>query len=145
MTDAEARSLLCQSRLPEASKPVFHPDDVEAIRDHCGNHPMLLQIVAKRFQEIGDLQETFSQVAADRAVQHLFAVDFELLAPAERDVLLSLEGSASDGAVQRLLQLGLIRRGGPRGLTVPNRFLASWLHAIESSSKPHPYLKAGRF
>jgi hypothetical protein len=111
MTDADARALLRQGSFAAA--------DVEAIRAACGNHPMLLQIVAKRFQEIGDLEETFSQVAADHAVQHLFAVDFELLLPAEREALSALPPWTASGASgQRLLQLGL---------TLPNRFLASWL------------------
>jgi hypothetical protein len=106
MTDAEAGALLRRGS--------FDAADSAAIRDACGNHPMLLQIVAKRFQEIGDLAETLAQVAADRAVQHLFAVDFELLLPAERELLSTGSGSTS----RRLLQLGLVR---------PNRFFASWL------------------
>jgi len=119
MTDAEAGALLRQGS--------FAPSDIAAIRDSCGNHPMLLQIVAKRFQEIGDLEETFSQVAADRSVQQLFAVDFDLLLPAEREILASLTDPSSGSTTQRLLQLGLIRQGESGKLTIPNRFLASWL------------------
>jgi hypothetical protein len=130
MTDDEARSLLRQSQLPAAARPRFDEAGVEAIRAACGNHPMLLQIAAKRWLETGDREETFFQVAADRTVQHLFAVDFALLAEAEREILRSLaaDRAEADGpAVRRLLELGLIRRGGSRGVTIPNRFLASWL------------------
>lgn len=126
MTDDEARSLLRQSQLP-----------VEEIREQCGNHPMLLQIVAKRWHEVGDLEETFRQVAADRSVQHLFAVDFALLTPDEQQILMSLASSRSgvdEAAGGRLLELGLIRNGG-----IPNRFLAAWLrqqNLIQTSSIP---------
>ncbi len=134
MTDDEARSLLRQSQLPAASRPPFDEAAVETIRDRCGNHPMLLQIVAKRYHEVGDLAEAFLQVEADRTVQHLLAVDFDLLLPEERQILRSLAASPENGisdpaAIRRLLDLGLIRHGGPRGLTIPNRFLASWLQA----------------
>jgi hypothetical protein len=129
MTDDDARALLQQSQLPAAARPAFDEAGVEAIRTACGDHPMLLQIVAKRFHEIGDLEETFLQVTADRAIQHLFSVDFALLAEAERQLLRGLvaERSAVDASIaQRLLTLGLLRGNGS-GVTIPNRFLASWL------------------
>lgn len=134
MTDDEARSLLRQSQLP-----------VEAIREQCGNHPMLLQIVAKRWHEVGDLEETFRQVAADRSVQHLFAVDFALLTPDEQQILMSLASSRSgvdEAAGGRLRALGLIRDG-----EIANRFLAAWLHhqnLIQTSSIPQGKAAADR-
>ena len=133
MTDDEARSLLRQS-------PSFDETTVEAIRDRCGNHPMLLQIAAKRCDELGDLEEALRQVAADRAVQHLFAVDFALLATAEQEVLRSLVAGRAEGderAVWRLRQLGLIGDDARGGLIIRNGFLASWLR---TSAKPHPDL-----
>ena len=132
LTDDEARSLLRQDRLPAGSRPAFDAACVEAIRDGCGNHPMLLQIVAKRCLETEDAEEALRQVAADRSVQHLLAVDFDLLASAEQELLRSLAlgdlpFDTEPAAVERLLRLGLIRYGEPGGLTVPNRFLAAWL------------------
>jgi hypothetical protein len=130
MTDGEARDLLLQSRLPEAARPALAPSAAEALRERCGNHPMLLQLAGKRFHELGDLPETFRQLDAERTVRHLFAVDFDLLTDAERAALRSLAGSPEapvpDAAVQRLLQLGLLCRR-PGGLTIPSGFLASWL------------------
>jgi hypothetical protein len=129
MTDGEARSLLLQERLPAAARPVFDEAQVAAIRDRCGNHPMLLQIVAKRCHEVGDCEEAFRQVEADRAVQHMFSVDFALLTAAEQKLLRSLTHSkerVEEAIPRRLLQLGLVREEGG-GLTIPNRFLASWL------------------
>jgi hypothetical protein len=132
MTDPEARALLRQSQLPASAQPPFDDAAVETIREQCGNHPMLLQIVAKRYHELGDLKKAFLQVETDRAVQHLLAVDFDLLLPAERQILQSLaagNGVSDEPGVQRLLRLGLIRQDGARRLTIPNRFLASWLQA----------------
>jgi hypothetical protein len=129
MTDDEARALLRQSQLPAAARPAFDEAGVEAIRAACGNHPMLLQVVAKRFQEIGDLEETFLQVTADRAIQHLFSVDCALLAESERQILRGLASAAptaDESCTRRLLTLGLLRGNGS-GFTIPNRFLASWL------------------
>lgn len=132
LTNDEARSLLRQDRLPAASRPAFDEAGVEAIRDGCGNHPMLLQIAAKRCLETGDAEEALRQVAADRSVQHLLAVDFDLLSSAEQTFLRSValgDGGvgAEPAAVERLLRLGLIRHGKPGGLDIPNRFLAAWL------------------
>ncbi len=129
LTDDEARALLCQSQLPAAARPVFDAAGVERLREQCGNHPMLLQIAAKRWHEVGDVDEALHQVAADRAVQHLLAVDFELLTSAEREILRSMagEGSGPAGDAGRLLDLGLVRQDRSRGLTISNRFLTSWL------------------
>ncbi len=137
MTGDEARALLQQSQLPAAARPRFAEAAVEAIRDHCGNHPMLLQIVAKRYHELGDLEATFLQMEADRTIQHLLAVDFDLLLPEERQILRSIAASPESATfgekdIRRLLALGLIRQDGPRGLSIPNRFLASWLQAPPS-------------
>jgi hypothetical protein len=142
LSDDEARALLGQTQLPIAARPAFDAATVEAIREACGNHPMLLQIVAKRAHELGDLAEALRQVGADHSVQHLFAVDFELLAPAEKRLLCKIargradEGHArlrardEDGAPRRLLALGLLRDSGA-GLAIPNRFLADWLRQRE--------------
>jgi hypothetical protein len=134
MTDGEACSLLRQDRLPAAARPVFDEAQVTAIRERCGNHPMLLQIVAKRCHEVGDREEAFRQVEADRSVQHLFSVDFALLTAAEQTFLRSLAQSnerVEEAMPRRLLQLGLVREEGG-SLTIPNRFLASWLRYDQS-------------
>jgi hypothetical protein len=124
MTDGEARSLLRQ-------EPAFDAACAETLRDACGNHPMLLQIAAKRCLEVGDAEEALRQVAADRSVQHLLSVDFDLLASAERQILRSIAAgdavNAGPASVERLLRLGLIHGSGSCGFIIPNRFLAAWL------------------
>src|SRR6185436_13214225 len=53
--DEEARSLIRQANLPSSSRPELDETIVETIRARCDNHPYLMQIVAKRYQEMGDL------------------------------------------------------------------------------------------
>lgn len=129
LTDGEARALLRQSQLPPDAQPLFDEAGVEKLRAHCGNHPMLLQIAAKRWHEVGDLDEALRQIAADRAVQHLLAVDFDLLTSAEQETLRSIarEEGGSAGDAGRLRDLGLVRCDRAGGLGISNRFLASWL------------------
>ena len=128
LTDAEARSLLRQTQLPAESQPRFDEAGVERLRDHCGNHPMLLQIAAKRWHELGDLDEALQQIAADRSVQHLLAVDFDLLTKAEQEILRSIAKGEGSGDAGRLVELGLVRSDGACGWVIPNRFLLSWLY-----------------
>lgn len=144
LSDDEARALLGQTQLSAAARPSFDAGTVEAMREACGNHPMILQILAKRVHELGDLAEALRQIGADHSVQHLFAVDLELLAPAERQVLWTIAREAGDGArdrararevdgaLQRLLALGLLRDSGTGALAIPNLFLADWLRQRES-------------
>jgi hypothetical protein len=128
MTGAEARALLRQ-------EPAFDARTVETLRAGCGDHPMLLQLAAKRCQELGDAEAALRQAAADRSIEHLLAVDFDLLASEEQRLLRALAvGGAVSGAAEdepaagRLLRLGLVALRGTGGeLEIRNRFLASWL------------------
>jgi DNA-binding winged helix-turn-helix (wHTH) protein len=83
-SDDEARSLIEQSHLGTQERPRFADGDVEAIRDHCDNHPYLVQLVCKRYLEAGELQEAIEQVATDRMVSYFFSVDFEMLSEAKQ-------------------------------------------------------------
>lgn len=140
LADDEARALLRQTQLPVEARPRLDPATAESIAAECGNHPMLLQILGRRHHELGDLGEALGQVAADRMLPHLFAVDFDLLAGFERDLLRKLaEGEPSremdsvpDGGLDRLKALGLVRRGA-EGWRIPNRFFASWLRHLRLS------------
>jgi len=130
LTGDEARALLGQ-------EPAFDARTIETLRAGCGDHPMLLQLTAKLCQELGDAEAALLQMAADRSVEHLLAVDFDLLASEEQRLLRALAaGGAVPGAepaAGRLLRLGLVLRGTGGGLAIRNRFLAAWLR---SSWKP---------
>jgi DNA-binding winged helix-turn-helix (wHTH) protein len=62
---------------------------VEEILRRSGNHPTLLQMLSARTLELGDLERATESVAADPTVRFFFAVDFDLLTPAEREALLT--------------------------------------------------------
>jgi DNA-binding winged helix-turn-helix (wHTH) protein len=79
-SDEEARSLIEQSHLDPEERPRFEDGVVEAIREHCDNHPYLVQLVCKRYLETGALEEAIEQVATDRMVSYFFSVDFEMSA-----------------------------------------------------------------
>jgi hypothetical protein len=140
LADDEARALLCQTQLPEEARPQLDPATAESIAAECGNHPMLLQILGRRHHELGDLGEALHQVAADRMLPHLFAVDFDLLADFERELLKKLAvrepwreiDAVAEGAIHRLKALGLVHRGAD-GWRIPNRFFASWLRHLRRS------------
>jgi DNA-binding winged helix-turn-helix (wHTH) protein len=61
------------------------PEDVDEILRQSGGHPGLLQLLCARVQALGDVGRAVDSVAADPTVHRLFAVDFELLAPGERE------------------------------------------------------------
>jgi hypothetical protein len=93
---------------------------------------MLLQMVGKRCHELGDARQAVREVAAERTLDHLFAVDYALLAAGEQELLraLAVEGHGTvpaDAEVRRLVVLGLVRRCGEGRLAIANRFFASWL------------------
>ena len=46
-----------------------------------------MQLVSKRFLEIGQLEEAIEQVGTDSMVSYFFSVDFEMLSRSERAVL----------------------------------------------------------
>lgn len=149
MSEHGARALLGQDLLPAAARPRFDEATVAALREACGDHPMLLQLLGRRCHQTGDAGEALRQVAADRAVGHLFAADHRLLTPAERTILQAVAAgerpagadahpdpaAAAAGAdIERLLALGLLRGSAAAGLTLPNRLLADWLRRASSAA-----------
>lgn len=114
---------------------------VDEILRRCGNHPTLLQMLCARTLELGDLESATESVAADPTVRFFFAVDFDLLTPPERNVLLALargdeRGEALDIRLEDLLpleRLGLIRRTGDGRLAIANPMFRQWLRERTSS------------
>ena len=147
LTDDEARALIRQVQLSPEARPRFDDEVVEIIRERCGNHPYLIQLLCKRYLELGDLTDAFDEVATDSMVSFFFSVDFELLTESERAILTSiaertaassntlqldlpLEEPSLVGALHRLEHLGFIRRDAERRLRLVNDFFRRWLHNL---------------
>ncbi len=145
--DDEARALIRQSQLAAEVRPDFGAEVEELIRERCGNHPYLIQLLCQRYLALGDLDEAFEQVATDSMVSFFFSVDFELLTDVERKVITSIaERSAASsktigldlpldspslvGCLHRLEHLGFIRRNDERRFYLVNYFFRRWLHNL---------------
>lgn len=138
LTDDEACALLRQDQLAPAYRPTLAEDVVRALAEACGNHPLLLQLVGRRRLVFGSAQRALEEVAADRTLDHLFAVDVELLSGEEREVLAAVAHMRQAGdrvsradhpAAARLLHLGCLAATAEGTLRVRSRFLADWLRA----------------
>lgn len=144
MTDEEAWSLLRQDHLPEAARPSIGAEAVAAIARACDNHPYLLQLVGKRYSEVGDVEAAIERVATDEMVSYFFAVDFEMLSAVEQRILrtigetsaassgsleerLDLTSSQVTGGLLRLESLGFLRRNPQRQLELTNGFFREWV------------------
>jgi hypothetical protein len=143
LADAEALDLIAQSNLSAASRPAFDGAVAEEIRRRCDNHPYLIQLVCKRYLELGDLKEALEQVGADQMVSYFFSVDFEMLSQPERDVIRVVAEQSSaqsnsimdkvavdqgdlSGILLRLEQLGYLRRNAERRFELGNSFFKRW-------------------
>lgn len=152
-SDEEARSLIEQSHLGPEDRPRFTDEAIEAIRDHCDNHPYLVQLVCKRYLETGGLEDAIDQVATDRMVSYFFSVDFELLAEKEREIIqiiarqpaaasnsireeLSLGSDVLEGTLRRLENLGFIRKNSERRFVLANYFFRRWLQEMRDHTVP---------
>jgi len=152
-SDEEARSLIGQDQLHADARPQFEDDVVEAIREHCDNHPYLVQLVCKRYLETGALDEAIDHVATDRMVSYFFSVDFEMLSATEGEITRTIanqspvtSGSLNEtfplgpdeleGTLRRLENLGYLRRDPGQGLALANYFFRRWLLQTEDHSVP---------
>ncbi len=109
--EAEIQPLLTQAGFSlETRKELFQ---------RSGGHPFLLQLLAKRTLEYGDLAEAYQHLQHDETLHNFFTVDFNTLQPAEKSLLqqcaqgdgLGLRGTSNTEArvaLQTLLALGLL-------------------------------------
>ena len=109
--ETEARLLLAQAGFSlETQKELFQ---------RSGGHPFLLQLLAKRTLELGNLDQAYEHLQHDATLHNFFAVDLNTLQPAER--LLLQQCAANEGfdahashntearvALQTLSALGLL-------------------------------------
>ena len=156
LSDEEARQLIRQDNLPDGQRPSIDDDIVDKICHHCGNHPYLLQLVAKRYLELRDLEEALQQVAADPMVRHFFAVDFEMLSHPHRKIIralaeaqsvrshsierrANLEKGETSGILNQLEEFGYIRRNKKREFELESYFFRRWFEERPvSHSEPDP-------
>ena len=152
-SDEEARSLIGQDQLHADARPQFEDDVVEAIREHCDNHPYLVQLVCKRYLETGALDEAIDHVATDRMVSYFFSVDFEMLSATEGEITRTIANQSPvtsdslnetfplgpdelEGTLRRLENLGYLRREAGQGFALANYFFRRWLLQTEDHSVP---------
>jgi len=152
-SDEEARSLIEQSHLDPEERPQFADGVVEAIRDRCDNHPYLVQLVCKRYLEMGGLEEAIEEVATDRMVSYFFSVDFEMLSDTEGDIVRviarqtaatsdsirqesMLRSDALEGTLRRLENLGFVRKDNERRFQMTNYFFRRWLKETHDHTIP---------
>jgi serine/threonine protein kinase len=155
LADGEARALIRQEHLPEDLRPAIDETSVEEIRARCDNHPYLMQLVGKKYQELKDLKEAIEQVASDQMVRYFFAVDYEMLSQVERDVLRIIsEGSAASSdsilhglavdpgelgsTLNHLERLGYIRRDKEMRFHLVNDFFRRWFREQPRPDPPRP-------
>jgi len=153
MSDDEALALVRQDRSTPTSRPEIDQEDANEICRRCDNHPYLIQLVCKRFLELGDLEEACRQVATDRMINYFFSVDFDLLSTTEKSVLrlISEQGAATDesihevmqadtadrdDALQRLENLGFIGRDEDRNYVLKSFFFRRWLEDVGIEKQP---------
>jgi hypothetical protein len=149
----EALALVRQEGSPPGRRPEIESGDAVEICHRCDHHPYLIQLVCKRFLELGDLEEAFRQVVSDRMINYFFSVDFEMLSATEKSVLrlIAEQGTVSDesihavmkgdtadrdDALQRLENLGFIGRDEDRNYDLPSYFLRRWLEDLAITQPP---------
>ena len=148
LSDEEARSLIEQSHLDPSQRPQYADGVADEILAHCDNHPFLVQLVCKRYFEIGSLEEAIEHVATDRMVSYFFSVDFQMLSEAERDIVQTIAGRSGattdsiadaclsdpdelSGNLRRLEDLGFIRSGDNSRFELANYFFRRWLRSTK--------------
>jgi len=72
---------------PLLARGGFTDAECDAIVEQTGAHPFLLQLIASRLYESGDLPAVLERVAVDEMVANFFAVDFQTLERPEHRVL----------------------------------------------------------
>ena len=140
----ESQALIEQSHLPAAERPVHDAEAIAAIRQHCGDHPYLTQLVCKRYLELDDLPHAIENVARDRMVSYFFSVDFDMLSESGRGIVelvakrssasaeivageLMLEPGAAASELLRLENLGFVHRNTHEEYELSNYFFGRWL------------------
>jgi hypothetical protein len=135
------------------SRGGFAAGDVELMLERTACHPFLVQLLASRLFESGDLAATLDQLTSDEMVSNFFAVDFSTLDETERGLLCEVAreaprtrrqlsaalGRSEDALatpVYGLSMLGYLAREG-EGYRLGNWFFERWLRR-QLSAGPQP-------
>jgi hypothetical protein len=133
LKDETARALVRQRHLGDDAPPPMSDEDLEAVCRWGGGHPFLLQLLAKRVVEHGEVARAVAVVAGDRSVTSLFEVDLELLDDNQRSALEQIadgSGVTTDAsATLELVQLGLIELEGERAARIKLPLFGEWLRS----------------
>jgi len=162
MTAEEARSLVMQSQMPEPNRPPIDQATADCICHDCDHHPYLLQLLAKRYLEAGDMAAAVESVATDEMISYFFSVDYDMLSGAEKNILralaesgavadtgtlaqqLSIDRAELSGHLQRLASLSYIRRSREGPLEFSGYFFRRWMSQQRSRAEtPAFHLDAG--
>jgi AraC-like DNA-binding protein len=152
-SDEEALSLIRQEHLDSHDRPHIPDEVAQAIREHCGNHPYLVQLVCKRYLETGRLIDAIEQVGTDQMVSYFFSVDFDMLSDAEtgiiRQITRNREAASSSileemdighdaiaGSLHRLENLGFIRQNEQQRFVLANHFFRRWMREVQDKPTP---------
>jgi hypothetical protein len=136
----EARLLLARGSFSDA--------DCNTILERTGAHPFLVQLIASRLFEVGDLEAVLEQVGVDEMVANFFSVDFQTLEKPERRVLeevaraeqltlkqisqtVSIPEEALAPGLVALDRMGYLTLDGD-GYRVGNSFFGRWLRRARS-------------
>lgn len=133
---AAARRVILQA----APGGAFDDATAAGIAELSGGHPFLLQLLCTRCWRLGDLGRAAESVAADASVHRFFAVDFELLSAAERELALALAGgapgdAADPAAALHLERLGVVRRRADGALEIRGPIHRRWLAERRSQNE----------
>ncbi len=140
LDDEAAGRLVRQEQTARAGLRGDEPVVGEIVR-RCGGHPYVLQLLCTRYWQLGDLDAATAAVLADPGLDHLLALDFELLSGVEQDVLVRLataapralapEGLPGAGGelaagLLHLERLGVVRRAAA-GVEIAGAIQAQWV------------------
>lgn len=132
LTVDDARALVRQAHLPADHRPRLEEETVTEIVARGGGHPYLLQMLAKRSLEIGDVALAARQLSGEPAVRQFLEIDLELISQADRVLLDNMLGGTAPSpedpiAVVRLVDLGLLRATPDGRHEAANSFVAGLL------------------
>jgi hypothetical protein len=79
--------LVADEGLTLLARGAFSDADCQTILERTASHPFLVQLIASRLYEVGNLDAVLEQVGVDEMVANFFSVDFQTLEKHERRMI----------------------------------------------------------